>query len=54
MDSLVSSHLYYVLPVRGFPLFQCHVTRIQWLQNHAVRLIYRLQQYDHTTECYHR
>ena len=52
MNSLVSSHLYYAFPVWGPFLLQCHVTRIQQLQNHAVRLMYRLHTYDHITEYY--
>ena len=52
MNSLVSSHLHYALPGWGPSLLQCHVTRIQWLQNRAVCLIYCLHKYDHITEYY--
>ena len=54
MNSLVSSHLYYALPVWGPSLLQCHVTRIQQLQNRAVRLIYCLHKYNHIMEYYNR
>ena len=54
MNSLVSSHLYYALPVWGPSLLQCHVARIQQLQNRAVRLICRLHKYDHIMEYYNR
>jgi len=54
MNSLVLSQLYYALPVWGPSLLQCHITRIQQLQNRAVRLIYRLHKYDHITEYYNR
>jgi len=54
MNSLVSSHLYYALPVWSPSLLQCHITRIQQLQTRTVRLIYRLHKYDHITEYYNR
>ena len=34
--------------------FLASITRIQQLQNRAVRLIYRLHKYDHITEYYYR
>ena len=54
MNSLVSSHLYYALPVWDPSLLQFHITRIQQPQNCAVRLIYCLHKYNHITEYYNR
>jgi len=55
LESLVMSHLNYVLPVWGTSLAQQNISRIQHLQNRAVRLLYQLNEYDHithtTTDC---
>ena len=52
MDSLVLSHMQYALPVWGPSLYQHHLQRLQRLQNHAVRLIFSLNKFDHVSDYY--
>ena len=54
LESLVMSHLNYALPVWGTSLTQQNISRIQRLQNRAVRLLYHLNKYDHITSYYNR
>ena len=54
MDSLVLSHMQYALLVWGPSLYQQYLQRLQRLQNHAVRLIFSLNKFDHVSEHYKR
>ena len=50
INSLVSSHLDYALPVWGSPLTQDIVSRLQRLQNWGIRIVYSLRKCDHVSK----
>ena len=53
LESLILSHFNYALLVWGPPLQQCQVSRLQRLQNRAVRVTKSLRKYDHISSHYH-
>ena len=53
IESLLFFHLSYSISVWGVSLKQHLVKRLERLQNHAVRLLFHLQKFDHVT-CYYR
>ena len=46
-ESLVLSRIAYVLPVWGPPLLSQQVSRLQRIQNRAVRMVLSLRKFDH-------
>ena len=49
MESLISSHIMYALPVWGPPLLNHQVGCLQLIQNRAVRVVFSLKKFDHVS-----
>ena len=49
MESLISSHIMYALPVWGPPILNHQVGRLQHIQNRTVRVVFSLKKFDHVS-----